>query len=284
MTREENIGYDLKHICRTSKQLSAQENLELVKRIQAGDNDAKKEFIYANGKLIETVIRKNFPKYIDSDDAFQQGILGLMTAAEKFDFTHETMVSTYAYLWIQQSIGRYILNNERDIRIPCKASETLRQIKNTVDEYKKEQHKEDVVTYVSNKLKLKYNRVKELIPYIENMTYLNSYVANGEGDGDTELIDFIESDEPSVEDTVLSEFDDTNKILHSNLNDVLTDKEKLVIEHRFGLNGNTAKTLEQIGEILGITREGVRLIQNKAIQKLKRKYGVKNTKITIENN
>ena len=128
MVRQEAEGFSLIKTCAKAKTPTREENLELVRRIQAGDKEAESEFAIRNGKLVIKVIKNKFNMYIDNEDVFQAGLLGLLKAAEKFDLKDKSDISvaTYAYIWIRQSIGRYISENENDIRIPVHANEKLR--------------------------------------------------------------------------------------------------------------------------------------------------------------
>ena len=260
------VGYQLRTECLRAKTLTKEENLDLVRRIQAGDKEAATKYILCNGKLVVKVIKEKYPVYIDSEDVFQAGIMGLIKAADKFDFSYDVTVSTYAYTWIVQSIGRYIADSEADIRIPIHANEKLIKIKMAINKYDNESVRTDRDKFIANETGFDAQTLAELLPYAENKVSLNSLV-NSDGDSDSEMLDFIEDGNTNIEHQI--ETKDVSERLKTILKEALNDKEYLVIMHRFGFIGDT-KTFDEIKDIIGITRrQGIQQCEAKALRKLK---------------
>lgn len=260
------VGYQLRTECLRAKTLTKEENLDLVRRIQDGDKEAATKYILCNGKLVVKVIKEKYPVYIDSEDVFQAGIMGLIKAADKFDFSYDVTVSTYAYTWIVQSIGRYIADSEADIRIPIHANEKLIKIKMAINKYDNESVRTDRDKFIANETGFDAQTLAELLPYAENKVSLNSLV-NSDGDSDSEMLDFIEDGNTNIEHQI--ETKDVSERLKTILKEALNDKEYLVIMHRFGFMGDT-KTFDEIKDIIGITsRQGIQQCEAKALRKLK---------------
>ncbi len=260
------IGYQLRTECLRAKTLTKEENLDLVRRIQAGDKEAANKYILCNGKLVIKVIKEKYPYYIDSEDVFQAGIMGLIKAADKFDFSYDVTVSTYAYTWVTQSIGRYIADSEADIRIPIHANEKLIKIKMAINKYENESIQKDRDKFIAEETGFDAQTIADLLPYAENKVSLNSLVSN-DGDSDSEMLDFIEDGKINIEHQV--ETKDVSDRLKKVLREALNDKEYLIIMHRFGFMGDT-KTFDEIKEIIGITsRQGIQQCEAKALRKLK---------------
>ena len=260
------VGYQLRTECLRAKTLTKEENLDLVRRIQDGDKEAATKYILCNGKLVVKVIKEKYPVYIDSEDVFQAGIMGLIKAADKFDFSYDVTVSTYAYTWIVQSIGRYIADSEADIRIPIHANEKLIKIKMAINKYDNESVRSDRDKFIANETGFDAQTLAELLPYAENKVSLNSLV-NSDGDSDSEMLDFIEDGNTNIEHQI--ETKDVSERLKTILKEALNDKEYLVIMHRFGFMGDT-KTFDEIKDIIGITsRQGIQQCEAKALRKLK---------------
>lgn len=260
------IGYQLKAECLKAKPLTKEENLELVRRIQAGDKEAANQFVLRNGKLVIKVIKEKYPYYVDSEDIFQAGIMGLLKAADKFDFSFDNTVSTYAYNWIVQSIGRYIVDSESDIRIPIHTNEKLIKIKMAINKYENENIQKDKYEFIQAETGFDLQTIKELIPYIENSVSLNSIV-NADDDSDTEMMDFIADSKDSIEKQVESK-EIRNKIQEV-LKEALNEREYTIIMYRFGFFGDTM-TFDEIKRIVGITsRQGIQQCEARALRKLK---------------
>lgn len=260
------IGYQLRTECLRAKPLTKEENLELVKKIQSGDKEAASQFILRNGKLVIAVIKEKYPYYIDSEDVFQAGIMGLLKAADRFDFSFDNTVSTYAYTLITQSIGRYIVDSESDIRIPVHMNAKLIKIKIALNKYESENLQEDKFKFLQAETGFDLQTIKELIPYIDNSLSLNA-VVNTDSDSDTEMMDFIADNKDSIEKQVESK-EVRNKVQEV-LKEVLNEKEYTIIMYRFGFFGNKM-TFDEIKKLVGIkSRQGIQQCEARALRKLR---------------
>lgn len=260
------VGYQLRTECLKSKSLTKEENIELVRKIQAGDKDAANQFILRNGKLVISIINEKFPNYKDDEDVFQAGILGLLRAAEKFDFNFENTVGTYAYSWIMQSIGRYIVDLNTDIRIPVHTNEKLIKIKQAINKYENSNLKTNRNEFIQKETGLDSQTIDKLMPYLDNIVSMNT-VIDTDGDGYAEIGDFIADNKDSIEKQL--EKKEVKDKVQEILKEVLNKKEYMIIMYRFGFFGDTMK-FDEIKRIIGITsRQGVQQCEAKALIKLK---------------
>lgn len=266
----------LKDICRIPL-LTADEELALAKAYKENnDIEAKNNLINANLRLVVSIAKRFAGQGVLFMDLIQEGNLGLIRAVEKFDYSLGYKFSTYATWWIKQAITRTIADTGRTVRLPVHLHEQLQKNKKAVkilyEELHREPTDEEVVDYINeHKMLVQKNSIMTLEKYREYNKYFSNeislYTTIGEEE-DSFLIDFIEDEDTSnVEDEATGELV-RNKI-DEVLNDVLTPKEKNIIYLRYGFNGEP-KTLEEIGQIYGVTRERVRQIQVKALNKLKR--------------
>lgn len=263
---DKTVGFRLKAECLRAKTPSQEENLELVRRIQNNDSDAASEFILRNGKLVVDAISKYYPLQKDSEDAFQAGLMGLLKSAKSFDLSMDTSISTYAYIWVRQSVGRYIANNENDIRIPIHSYSDLVKIKIVMKEYESENSDLDIKDYIMKKTGFDKDTVDLLMPYVNGSLSLNSVVDNSDGT-DTELADFIADENKGTEQRVIESIvkDDVMKVLMS----VLNSKELEVIKYKYGLDGAVG-SMEELMEVTGIhSRQGIQQCEIRVLRRLK---------------
>lgn len=259
------IGYQLRTECVKAKTLTKEENLELVRQIQAGNKEAINKYVICNGKLVIKVIKDKFPYYIESEDVFQAGLIGLLKAAEMYETDSEASVATYAYDWIRQSIGRYITNCESTVRIPVHTNEKLIKIKQAVYKYDSEDTKQDKLEFIQEHTGFDSKLINELLPYVDSSISLNSMV---ESDSDTvgEIIDLIADESESIESRI--ENKDVSERLHKVLKEALNDKEYTIIMNRFGFFGEE-KTFDEITTLVGIkSRQGIQQCEARALKKL----------------
>ena len=246
--------------------LNAQQEIELAQRIIAGDEDAKQELINANLRLVISIAKRYAGRGMPFLDLIQEGNMGLIKAVEKFDYTKGFKFSTYATWWIRQAITRAIADQARTIRIPVHMVETINKITRAQRQLVQELGRDPTAEEISDRLEgaLSAARIREIQRINQEPVSLETPI--GEED-DSHLGDFLEDKE------VESPSDYTTKsLLKDELNEVmleLTDRERRVLELRYGLIDNHPRTLEEVGKVFGVTRERIRQIEAKAIKKLR---------------
>ena len=246
--------------------LSAQEEVEIARRIADGDEDAKQELINANLRLVISIAKRYAGRGMPFLDLIQEGNMGLIKAVEKFDYTKGFKFSTYATWWIRQAITRAIADQARTIRIPVHMVETINKITRAQRQLVQELGRDPTAEEISERLEgsLSPDRIREIQCINQEPVSLETPI--GEED-DSHLGDFIEDKE------VVSPSEYTTKsLLKDELYDVLqelTDREARVLELRYGLLDNHPRTLEEVGKEFGVTRERIRQIEAKAIKKLR---------------
>ncbi len=246
--------------------LNAQQEIELAKRIIDGDEEAKHDLITANLRLVISIAKRYAGRGMPFLDLIQEGNIGLMKAVDKFDYTKGFKFSTYATWWIKQAIARAIADQARTIRIPVHMVETINKITKAQRQLVQELGRDPTAEEISERLNgdLSPARIREIQRINQEPVSLETPI--GEED-DSHLGDFLEDKE------VESPSDYTTKqLLKDELNEVmleLTDRERRVLELRYGLLDNHPRTLEEVGKEFGVTRERIRQIEAKAIKKLR---------------
>ena len=258
-----------------------QYNLEYLKRYRLEQDEAALEWlIFNNTNLVHKIIgryTKIYSHKLDYDDLFSVGIEGLIKAIEKFDFSFENNFSTYATYWIKQAVTRTIADEGFTIRIPVHMFESINQVTRYEQSADQQNHEVDV-NHLCQDLKInvdKYETVKKVQTYMLKPTSLNGFVSKDEDD--TELQDLISTEsEPLVAGASKLYESPEKRLLDNDLKQYLEEiiqslnpREQFIIINRFGLNGVEKKTLEEIGELEGVTRERIRQIEAKAMRKLR---------------
>lgn len=244
--------------------LTADQEIALAKRIEAGDEEAKQELAEANLRLVVSIAKRYVGRGMSFLDLIQEGNMGLMKAVDKFDYRLGFKFSTYATWWIRQAITRAIADQARTIRIPVHMVETINKLIRIQRQLLQDLGREPTPEEIGAEMNMPTNKVRDILKIAQEPVSLETPI--GEED-DSHLGDFIED-----KDATSPEQHASYEMLKEQLEQVLetlTDREENVLRLRFGLDDGRTRTLEEVGKVFGVTRERIRQIEAKALRKLR---------------
>ncbi|MDD3086503.1 MAG: RNA polymerase sigma factor RpoD [Patescibacteria group bacterium] len=261
---DDSVRMYLREIGRISL-LKTEDEIRLAKRIEKGDQLAKRQLAEANLRLVVSIAKKYIGRGLSLLDAIQEGNTGLMRAVEKFDYKKGYKFSTYATWWIRQAITRAIADQARTIRIPVHMIETINKLIRVQRQLVQDLGREPTPEEIAQEMGIEVEKVEHIIKISQETVSLESPVGE---ESDSKLGDFIEDDKNlSPEENAIYQLlkGDVDRFLQ-----VLAPREQKVLKMRFGLETGRTHTLEEVGKEFGVTRERIRQIEAKALQKLKK--------------
>ena len=269
LSTEETISEPLKIYLREIGQiplLSEEEEKELGKRIAAGDVSARRRLEEGNLRLVVSLAKHYTGRGVQLMDLIQEGNMGLMRAAEKYDHTKENRFSTYAAWWIKEAMQRAIDQQSREIRVPVHVAENMKKVQKVSKELQQELGREPLPKEIAEKIPGKTEKdIKDILSYLQSPVSLETPVGE---EGENSLGDMVEDRTEATPEEAMDSLVRKEEV--SELLDSLSDRERQVIRLRYGLEDGKTHTLEEIGNTLNVTRERVRQIEARAMEKLRK--------------
>ena len=249
---------------RTIPRLTPEEELELAKRCAKGDREAIKQMVNANLRLVVSVAKEYAGRGVPLMDLIQEGSIGLLTAAEKFDYTREVRFSTYATKWIRQGVSRAILNHAGLIRVPIHTAERIRKVLLAQKELQQQLEREPELEEIARRSQISVKKVKEYLSLIPELCSLDAPTGEEEDGTLGLLIEDLQAPQPQ-EELIRRELEHTMDVLLGQL----PERERMLLRLRFGMEDDTCYSLEGIGKKLNVSKERARQLEKQAIDKLR---------------
>ncbi len=264
------------------KLLTGEQEREIAKRISEGDEEAKAQLVKANLRLVVSIAKKYIGRGLNFLDLIQEGNLGLIRAAEKFDYKRGFKFSTYATWWIQQAITRGIADKSRTIRLPVHMIETIGKLKRVTRELSEELGRAPTREELAHKMEIPLTKLRLVLKATQSTISIETPVHSK--DDNSKISDFIIDDSLEAPDSRVNKENLSEEI--ERILETLRPREKDVLKLRFGLNDGNKRTLEEIGQLFGVSRERVRQIETRALNKLRKmcrnNHGVTSLKNYLE--